>query len=95
MSGAFLGVEDGSTYPCGNNGFAAGGNVKCYIKLGVYTDLTIPTRIIMTDFTYVSVMNCRFLITNPETSGAFFTVRVRAFGGTKSATNLYGNQYMG
>lgn len=95
IAGAFLGLEDGSTYPCGNNGFSAGGNVKCLVKTGVYTDLTIPTRIIMTDFTYVSTMNCRFLITNPETVGSFFSVRVRAYGGAKTSSNLYGNQFMG
>jgi hypothetical protein len=95
ISGAFLSLEDGSTYPCGNNGFNAGGNVKCFVKIGVYTDLTIPTRIFITDFTYVSVMNVRFLVTNPETVGSFFSVNVQAYGGTKTSTNLYGNQFMG
>ena len=95
QSGAFLNLEDGSTYPCGNNGFSAGGNVKCFVKIGVFTDLTIPTRIFMTDFTYVSSMNCRFLINNPETVGSYFTVKVKAYGGVKTSTNLYGDKYMG
>lgn len=49
----------------------------------------------MTDFTYVSTMNCRFIFTNPETAGAFFSIKVRAYGGTKSSSNLYGDKYMG
>jgi hypothetical protein len=65
QNSAFLSLEDGSTYPCGNNGFGAGGNVKCFVKIGVYTDLTLPTRIYVTDFTYISTMNVRFLVTNP------------------------------
>lgn len=48
----------------------------------------------MTDFTYVTQMNCRILITNPN-ANAFLTVRVRAFGGPKSASNLYGDRYLG
>lgn len=62
---AFLDLEDGSTYPCGNNGYGAGGNVKCFIFNGDHDHLTSPTRIIMTDFTYTSEMNCRFVFTNP------------------------------
>ena len=62
---AFLDTEDGSTYPCGNHGLSAGGNVKCIVQLGDFTLLTSPTRIIMTDFTYVSQMNCRILLKNP------------------------------
>lgn len=95
QTAAFLSLEDGSTYPCGNNGYSAGGNVKCFVKIGVFSDLTIPTRIIMTDFTYVSQMNCRFLINNPETVGSYFSVKVKAYGGAKTSTNLYGDKYMG
>ena len=51
---AFLNLEDGSTYPCGNNGYGAGGNVKCFIFNGNHDHLTSPTRIIMTDFTYTT-----------------------------------------
>jgi len=32
---------------------------------------------------------------NPPTNAAWFEVTVRAFGGTPSASNPYGNQYMG
>ncbi len=49
----------------------------------------------MTDFTYVSQMNCRFIFNNPSTAYAFFSIKVKAFGGTKSASNLYGDKYMG
>lgn len=95
QAGAFLNLEDGSTYPCGNNGYSAGGNVKCFVKIGTFTDLTIPTRIFMTDFTYVSIMNCRFLMVNPETVGSYMTIKVKAYGGVKTSTNLYGDKYMG
>lgn len=69
--------------------------MKCFIKLGTFSDLTIPTRIVMTDFTYVSTMNCRFIFANPDNVGSFFSVKVKAFGGTRTSTNLYGQQYMG
>lgn len=95
QTNSFLNTEDGAPYPCGNHGFNAGGNVKCFVKIGVFNDLTIPTRIIMTDFTYVSTMNCRFIFTNPETAGAFLSIKVKAYGGTKSSSNLYGDKYMG
>lgn len=52
----------------------------------------------MTDFTYVSQMNCRFLFYNPDQTSSnypYFSVNVKAYGGTKSATNLYGDKYMG
>ena len=48
----------------------------------------------MTDFTYVTQMNCRFVFKNPPNS-AYFSVLVKAFGGTPSASNPYGNQLMG
>lgn len=95
QSAAFLDLEDGSTYPCGNNGLQAGGNVKCFLKIGAFGELTAPTRIYMTDFTYVTTMNCRLVFKNPETVGSYFTIRVKAFGGTKSSSNLYGDKYMG
>lgn len=63
--------------------------------MGTFSDLSIPTRIFMTDFTYVSTMNCRFIFYNPDFVGSFFSVKVKAFGGSRSATNLYGQQYMG
>lgn len=63
--------------------------------MGTFTDLSIPTRIIMTDFTYVSTMNCRFIFVNPDNVGSFFSIKVKAYGGAKTATNLYGQQYMG
>ncbi len=49
----------------------------------------------MTDFTYFSQMNCRFIFSNPDTVNSFFSIRVKAFGGTKSSSNLYGDKYMG
>ena len=49
----------------------------------------------MTDFSYVSKMNCRIIFKNPQTINSFFSIKVKAFGGTKSASNLYGNKYMG
>lgn len=38
----------------------------------------------MTDFTYNTKMNCRFIFINSETAGAFFSVKVKAYGGTRS-----------
>ena len=95
QTNAFLSTEDGSTYPCGNHGLSAGGNAKCIIQQGDFSLLTSPTRIIMTDFTYVSQMNCRLVFTNPETVNSYFSIRVKAYGGTKTASNLYGDKFMG
>lgn len=49
----------------------------------------------MTDFTYNTKMNCRFIFNNPETNGAYFSVKVKAYGGTRSDSNLYGDKFMG
>ncbi len=95
LAAAFFNLENGATYPCGNHGLNAGGNVKCTILNGDITYGTLPTRIIMTDFTYSSQMNCRFIFLNPSTVNSFFSVKVKAYGGTKSSTNLYGNLYLG
>lgn len=95
QAGAFLNLEDGSTYPCGNNGVGDNGNVKCILKLGKFSKLTKPTRIIMTDFTYSTEMNARFIFTNPSVIGSFFSIRVLAYGGERNEDNLYGNTFMG
>ena len=95
FTAAFFDLDNGATYPCGNNGFGAGGNPKCIILNGDNQYGMTPTRIIMTDFTYSSQMNCRFLFMNPETNGAYFSVKVKAYGGDPSATNLYGDKFMG
>jgi hypothetical protein len=86
---------NGGSYPCGNNGYSAGGSVHCYILQGSYSQVGVPTRIIMTGFTYVSQMNCRFVFINPPNSNVYFSVLVKAYGGTPTATNPYGNQFMG
>ena len=65
FNAAFLNLENGATYPCGNNGFGAGGNPKCIILNGDNTKEGVSTKIIMTDFTYNTKMNCRFIFTNP------------------------------
>lgn len=49
----------------------------------------------MTDFTYATKMNCRFVFINPDTADAYLSVKVKAFGGTKSSSHIYGNKYMG
>jgi hypothetical protein len=49
----------------------------------------------MTDFTYVNNMNCRVLFRNPDLVDAWVSIKVLAYGGTRSSTNLYGNVYMG
>ena len=91
----FMGQSDGGSYPCGNNGVSAGGSVKCVLLLGDYSNAGVPTRIIMTGFTYQTQMNCRFAFINPSVVNSLFSVNVYAFGGPSSALNPYGNQYMG
>jgi len=49
----------------------------------------------MTDFTYVSQMNCRFVFKNPSSTGRYITWNVKAYGGVKTADNLYGDKFMG
>ena len=49
----------------------------------------------MTEFTYVTQMNCRLVFVNPANDATYFTIKVKAFGGLPSADNPYGNQYMG
>jgi hypothetical protein len=49
----------------------------------------------MTDFTYVTQMNCRIVFNNPPNNAVFFSVLVKAFGGSPTANNPYGNQLMG
>jgi hypothetical protein len=95
LATTFMSQTNGGNYPCGNHGFNAGGSVRCYILQGSYLQVGVSTRIIMTDFTYVNQMNCRFVFINPPNSGTYFSVLVKAYGGTPSATNPYGNQLMG
>lgn len=90
-----MGQSNGGSYPCGNNGLSAGGQVRCIFLAGDYSNSGTLTRIIMTDFTYQIQMNCRFAFKNPVNTGVYFSVIVRAYGGTLSALNPYGNQYMG
>ena len=49
----------------------------------------------MTDFTYTSQMNCRFIFKNPDSTNRWLSVKVKAYGGVKTATNLYGDKFMG
>lgn len=91
----FMSQSNGGSYPCGNNGYNAGGSVRCIIFLGDYSNAGIPTRIVMTGFTYQTQMNCRFAFINPSNTGVYFSVNIKAFGGASSALNPYGNQYMG
>ena len=48
MYTTFLDQTDGGSYPCGNNGLSAGGNVRCILLRGEHTQNGVPTRIIMT-----------------------------------------------
>lgn len=95
ISATFLNQQNGGSYPCGNNGYNAGGNPQCYILNGNYQQLGVVTRIIMTGFTYATQMNCRIVFVNPSNNGVYFSVLVKAFGGTPTASNPYGNQLMG
>ena len=40
-------------------------------------------------------MNCRIIFNNPSVNAAWFSVKVKAFGGVVAADNPYGNQFMG
>jgi hypothetical protein len=91
----FMSQDNGGSYPCGNNGYSAGGNVRCILLNGDFANAGVVTRIIMTGFTYINQMNCRFLFYNQPNTNTYFSVTVRAFGGISSATNPYGNLYMG
>jgi hypothetical protein len=95
LTATFHGQSNGGSYPCGNHGYNAGGAVRCILLLGDYSNLGTVTRIIMTDFTYQTKMNCRFTFLNPDNINTYFSVTVRAFGGPPSALNPYGTQYMG
>lgn len=92
---SFFNLNDGANYPCSNYGYSAGGNPKCIIVNGDNANKGIPTRIFMTDFTYVQDMNARLLLKNPDVANVYLSIRVLAYGGTRSSTNLYGNVYMG
>jgi hypothetical protein len=95
LSATFMNQANGGSYPCGNHGFNAGGNVQCYILNGDFANLGVVTRIVMTSFTYVTQMNCRLVFNTPPNANRYFSVIVRAYGGAASASNPYGNQYMG
>ena len=62
---------------------------------GDFDKLGVPTKIIMTRFNYVRQMNCRFVFITPPNTNAYFSVTVKAYGGAVTASNPYGNQYMG
>ena len=62
---------------------------------GDFDRLGTPTRIIMTKFNYLTQMNCRIAFKNPSNVGALFSVLVKAYGGTLSATNPYGDRFLG
>jgi hypothetical protein len=48
LSTTFMNQQNGGSYPCGNNGYNAGGNVKCIILNGEHSQVGVVTRIIMT-----------------------------------------------
>jgi hypothetical protein len=95
LSTTFMSQQNGGSYPCGNNGYNAGGSVRCILLNGDYSQAGVVTRVIMTEFTYVTQMNCRLVFVNPPNNGVWFSVKVKAFGGQQSGSNPYGNQYMG
>jgi hypothetical protein len=95
LTTTFMGQSNGGSYPCGNHGLNAGGSVRCLLLNGDYSNSGVVSRIIMTDFTYQTQMNCRFVFVNPPNTGVYFSVIVRAYGGAPTALNPYGNQYMG
>lgn len=91
----FLNQENGGSYPCGNNGYSAGGKVRCILLRGSESQAGVVTRIIMSEFTYVTQMNCRFVFKTPPIDNTWFSVIVKAYGGLPSSSNPYGNQFMG
>lgn len=92
---AFFSLDDGAPYPCGNNGLSATGAVKCYIEKGDNTRLGAPVRIHMTDFYYTGgTMQVRLLLQNPD-ANKFLSVKVHAYGSSKTTTSVYGTNYLG
>ena len=61
---------------------------------GAYSRKGEPTKIVMTDFTYSSQMNCRFVFKNPSQTSRYITWKVKAYGGVKSSNNLYGDKFL-
>lgn len=92
---AFFTLDDGAPYPCGNNGLGATGAVKCFLEKGDPTLLGAPVRIHMTDFYYTGgTMKVRLLLQNPD-ANTFLSVKVKAYGSSKSTTSVYGINYLG
>lgn len=91
---AFFSLDDGAPYPCGNNGLAATGNVKCFLEKGDSSGLGTPVRIHMTDFYYFGSMMVRLIFQNPD-ANKFLSVKVHAYGNSKSSSSVYGINYLG
>ena len=55
-----------------------------------------PTIITMTDFSYSgSIIRARIVLKNPDVTGKWFSVRVKAFSGVHDSKSVFGHQYVG
>ena len=81
---AFFSINDGGEYPCGNNhpGVSGTGNPKCFIYNGDNSEMGFPTVITMLDISYTSIIRARLLLFNPDQTGVWFSVNVKAYSGT-------------
>jgi hypothetical protein len=89
-----LGLPSGSNLPC-SVGFGLA--VNCYYEAGSTTDYGIPTKIYVSHFAIQSgdTLQLRILLTNPDSVGCWPSIKVRALGGTVSAPNVMGTEFMG
>lgn len=95
---AFMDLEDGDEYPCGNNdpANANSGRPKCYLFHGNENGPGEPASIIMTDFKYTTQIKARLIMRNPATAGVWFTIIAKAYKGLGGGENsLIGHKYVG
>ena len=71
--------------------------VYCYYEQGSHTGYGTPIRIYVTDFTVPSnkIIPLRILLTNSDISDVFPRFIFKAFGGSYSAPELMGDEFMG
>ena len=54
-----------------------------------------PTVITMVDISYTSRIKARLLIHNPDVTGAWFSINVKAYAGTPDTQSPFGHDYVG
>lgn len=89
-----MGLQSGSKYPCSLGVYTS---VYCYYTQGSTTNFGTPTRIYVSDFSIPSnkSLSFRMLFTNPDIVDVFPSFTFKAFGGSFSAPDLMGSEFMG